>query len=257
MKKHKFESLEKLSPEIESFLDRAEILSETQEREEIRKAQNGDKQALDRLCSSMMKAVVKLAYKHFRTKKHELMDLVSAGLLGLTEAINRFDLRQDVKLHTYATWWIEKEIKDEKYALSRLVRISRDTMLEAWELMKQEVDPESQKGAVKDAMKSISQGVSSIQSERFESQFDLEDSSHSFIRGIERSEEAQELLSYVDNDRDREIVFRCVCLGMSQRVVAKKFKLSPQGISLIVLKSLEKIERQHRYRTESRRLQVV
>lgn len=55
-----------------------------------------------------------------RVKKHtmynlniDIMELISAGNLGLLKAIKRFDLSKNVKFVSYATWWIDQAIIEQ------------------------------------------------------------------------------------------------------------------------------------------------
>lgn len=75
----------------------------------LKKAKNGDKKALNQLVESNLRLVVSIAkrYKHLSL---EMNDLIAEGNIGLLNAIERFDLRRNVRLCSYATWWINKAI---------------------------------------------------------------------------------------------------------------------------------------------------
>ena len=65
----------------------------------------GDREALFRLVTANLMLVVRTALS-FRRAARNLLDLVQEGNVGLLQAIDRFDPALDVRLPTYATWWI-------------------------------------------------------------------------------------------------------------------------------------------------------
>tara|TARA_Y100000034_G_C6895187_1_gene412565 strand:- start:1207 stop:2076 length:870 start_codon:yes stop_codon:yes gene_type:complete len=83
-----------------------------------------DKEALDKLILSNIKAVLKEAY---RTKKsnpnisHE--DLIQEGLAGLLRAVEKFDAKQNVTFLTYATWWIKANIRKHVLGYRSVVKL--------------------------------------------------------------------------------------------------------------------------------------
>ena len=86
-------------------------LSREQQSIHIVKAQNGEQDSIDILISSNYKLVIKIANK-FKNNNLELEDLVQEGILGLFEAIIRFDLTKQNKFTTYANYWIVNKIGD-------------------------------------------------------------------------------------------------------------------------------------------------
>src|SRR6056297_883206 len=86
-----------------------EPLPKKEEKELLIKAQDGDKEAMDKLVRSNLKFVVKVAAK-FQGRGLSLSELISEGNLGLIKAINKFDTSRDTKLITYAVWWIQQAI---------------------------------------------------------------------------------------------------------------------------------------------------
>src|SRR6185437_11824680 len=58
-----------------------------------------------------LRFVVKIAfeYVHYRVK---LLDLIQEGNMGLVKAVQEFDPYKDVRLTTYAVWWIRSYIQD-------------------------------------------------------------------------------------------------------------------------------------------------
>ena len=76
---------------------------------------NGNIDARNRLITSNLKYTCKLA-AGFVGKGMDFSELVSEANKGLIDAIERFDLSQDVKVITYSKWWI---IQRMQYALTK------------------------------------------------------------------------------------------------------------------------------------------
>jgi RNA polymerase sigma-32 factor len=73
--------------------------------------QTKDREALHKLVTSNLRFVIKIAYEyvHYRAK---LLDLIQEGNMGLVKAVQEFDPYKEVRLTTYAVWWIRSYIQD-------------------------------------------------------------------------------------------------------------------------------------------------
>lgn len=78
------------------------------EKADILAAQRGDTAAWDRLCMANVRYVIKYAERLllWRRSRMPIEDAVQAGLMGLCEAVRRFETERGLKLLTYATSWI-------------------------------------------------------------------------------------------------------------------------------------------------------
>jgi RNA polymerase sigma-32 factor len=88
----------------------------------IRYFEKKDREALQKLITSNLRFVVKIAfeYVHYRLK---LLDLIQEGNMGLVKAVQEFNPYKDVRLTTYAVWWIRSYIQDsilKNYSLVKL-----------------------------------------------------------------------------------------------------------------------------------------
>lgn len=89
---------------------------------ELEKIVRSGKRARDRLTEANLRLVVSVA-KHYRDRGLPFLDLIQDGSLGLMRAIDKFDLSKNVRLSTYATWWIRQSILRSLANSSRLVRV--------------------------------------------------------------------------------------------------------------------------------------
>ncbi len=99
------------------------LLTREQEHElAIQFKETGDRELLQRLVTSNLRFVVKIAfeYVHYRAK---LLDLIQEGNMGLVKAVQDFDPYKDVRLTTYAVWWIRSYIQDAILKNYSLVKI--------------------------------------------------------------------------------------------------------------------------------------
>lgn len=99
-----------------------ERLSPERERELARRFQAGDRRAGDALVTALLPFVVAIALE-YRRWGLPVEDLVQQGNVGLLRAAAKFDPERDVRLATYAAFWIRAEIRDLVVRGYRVVRI--------------------------------------------------------------------------------------------------------------------------------------
>ena len=86
-----------------------EPLSKEEEIIYIKKSEEGDALAREKLIEHNLRLVVFLAKKYENTKV-DLEDLVSIGTIGLIKGVNTYKLDKNIKLATYASRCIDNEI---------------------------------------------------------------------------------------------------------------------------------------------------
>lgn len=99
------------------------LLTREQEQELAQRyRETGDPKAAERLVTSNLRFVVKVAaeYSRFGAK---LIDLVQEGNVGLMHAVKEFNPYKGVRLITYAVWWIRGYIQEYLMRQYSLVRI--------------------------------------------------------------------------------------------------------------------------------------
>jgi RNA polymerase sigma factor (sigma-70 family) len=87
-------------------------LTTEEEYELWRRMRQGDNNARTRLIMSNLGYVMSVA-KSYSIYKASLEDLFQAGALGLCKAVDKFDASLGFRLTSYATWFIEGEIRNE------------------------------------------------------------------------------------------------------------------------------------------------
>jgi RNA polymerase sigma-32 factor len=71
----------------------------------------GDVKAAERLVTSHLRLVVKIAYS-YKNYGLSMMDIISEGNIGLMRAVKKFDVTKGFRLSTYAMWWIKAQIQE-------------------------------------------------------------------------------------------------------------------------------------------------
>jgi RNA polymerase sigma-32 factor len=88
----------------------------------VKYLKNHDPKIAQRLISSNLKLVVKLAHEYTRAGKN-LLDLIQEGNVGLVQAVEKYDPHRNVKLSSYAAWWIRAYILRYILQNARIVRL--------------------------------------------------------------------------------------------------------------------------------------
>ena len=106
------------------FNDVAECtpLSREREVELASRIRYGDMEARDEMICANLRFVISEARKH-QSRGVPLSDLISAGNIGLIEAVDRFDGTLGHKFITYAVWWIRQSILKTIDQDARVVRL--------------------------------------------------------------------------------------------------------------------------------------
>ena len=80
-----------------------------EEHDQVARARQGDREAIETLVSSNLPYVVHVA-KEFRGRGLPFEDLIAEGCVGLIEAIRRYRAANGTRFMTYASFWVRKEI---------------------------------------------------------------------------------------------------------------------------------------------------
>ena len=97
------------------------LLTAQEECELGERARAGDKEAFDRMVTSNLRLVVKVA-KEYKGRGLLILDLISEGNIGLMQAVRKFDPSRGCRFSTYAIWWIRQAIDYAIMNQSRMIR---------------------------------------------------------------------------------------------------------------------------------------
>src|SRR3546814_4728420 len=107
-----------------------DLLSRDEEVALALRASRGDRAAADRLVTCHLPFVRAVARRYSRYGT-PVNDLVQEGVIGLIQAVRKFDPESGVRLSTYAGWWVrvriqEHVVRSEEHTseLQSLMRIS-------------------------------------------------------------------------------------------------------------------------------------
>ncbi len=95
---------------MKNEVTRNSLLSHEETIELIKRAQKGDMEAKDKLVNSNI-GLVKSVLRGFTNRGYDVEDLFQIGCIGLLKAIEKFDLKFNVRFSTYAVPMIAGEIK--------------------------------------------------------------------------------------------------------------------------------------------------
>lgn len=109
-------------------ISRYKILECSEINELIKKAQNGDTEAREKVVNSNLRFVVTVA-KQFQNRGLPLMDLISSGNEGLMKAVDKFDTERGVTFLSYAIWWIRQSIYNSIYWQAKEIRLPMSQQL--------------------------------------------------------------------------------------------------------------------------------
>lgn len=98
------------------------LLTNDEEIQLATRAAAGDKAARDKLLTSNMRFVIKIASQYLN-KDLEYEDLISEGYLGLMKALDHFDVSKGYHFISYAVWWIRQSIMKAIVDFGRPIRL--------------------------------------------------------------------------------------------------------------------------------------
>jgi RNA polymerase sigma-32 factor len=83
---------------------------------------DGDSRAAHQLITANLRFVVKVAHE-YRTYGFRLPDLIQEGNIGLMKAVQKYDPSKEIRLISYAVWWIRAYIQNYILRSWSLVKI--------------------------------------------------------------------------------------------------------------------------------------
>jgi len=98
------------------------LLSAEEEKELTKKISLGDQDARDLFIASNLRLVLAIARKYVGVGL-SYDDLVQEGIIGLTTAVDKYDVSKGYKFSTYATYWIKQAMTRAIFDKGRTIRI--------------------------------------------------------------------------------------------------------------------------------------
>lgn len=71
----------------------------------------GEREVRANMIRANLRLVVKIVKEQWGGSEVPVLDLISAGNIGLMKAVGRFDPSKEGELSTFASWWIRQSIK--------------------------------------------------------------------------------------------------------------------------------------------------
>lgn len=93
-----------------------------EETEWLKRAQDGDEDALTKLILGHGKFIVKVVKKYASNQLH-FSDLFSEALIGFIHSVRTYDFNRNVKFLTYAGWWLRQKMSRYASNHGTLIRI--------------------------------------------------------------------------------------------------------------------------------------
>jgi RNA polymerase sigma-32 factor len=104
-------------------INKVALLTVDEERRLARQFRDeGDKRAGHRLVEANLRFVVKVAFE-YRSYGLRMADLIQEGNIGLMKAVQKFDPDKEIRLISYAVWWIRAYIQNHILKSWSLVKI--------------------------------------------------------------------------------------------------------------------------------------
>ena len=95
--------------------DTSKPVSADKQRALVVRAKAGDQAAKAALVQANIKFVTSMAKRYAKGQKTLLDDLVSEGILGLLDGLERYDPSQGANFLTYAAWWVRMRITERRW----------------------------------------------------------------------------------------------------------------------------------------------
>ncbi|WP_240468653.1 RNA polymerase sporulation sigma factor SigK [Gracilibacillus sp. YIM 98692] len=208
-------------------------LSPDEESEMIKRMQNGDEEARNKLIEHNLRLVAHIV-KKFENTGEDVEDLISIGTIGLIKGIESFSIGKGTKLATYAARCIENEILMHLRAIKKT---------------KKDVSLQDPIGQDKEGNEISLMDI-------------LEAENDDITEAIQLHMELKKIQKYlrVLDEREKDVIIARFGLGnkdeLTQREIAKKLNISRSYVSRIEKRALMKVFHEY-YRNELKNKKAV
>lgn len=103
------------------------ILSDVDIKKEIKKAKEGDKNAIENIVNCNQRFVFSLAKRFSKGNDDLLLDLINEANIGLIKSIDYFDEKEEKTFLTYSVYWMQKQIFLYLTFIDPMIKVSNKT----------------------------------------------------------------------------------------------------------------------------------
>jgi RNA polymerase primary sigma factor len=103
-------------------IGKIDLVDSKEQIELVKKAQKGDRIAMDKLIECNLRFVLTIA-KEYVNRGLDIEDLISEGNIGLIKAVEKFDPSRGVVFISFAVWWVRQSIMQAICENGNVVRI--------------------------------------------------------------------------------------------------------------------------------------
>ena len=245
------------------------LLTNDEETQLATRAAAGDKAARDKLLTSNMRFVIKIASQYLN-KGLEYEDLISEGYLGLMKALDHFDVSKGYHFISYAVWWIRQSILQAIAEQSRIVRLPLN-QVGALSKISAEISKFEQENQRKPSVAELAQITKMEESKidqtikadnhhmSIDAPFGSDDDDNAMVdvmasgddsrtdKGVDfesMASELQRVLATVLKERERKILCYCYGIGCHEKgleEIGSEFNLTRERVRQIREKSIIKL----------------
>ena len=241
---------------------RLETIKETEKTDLIRLAQEGNRDARDRLVSCNLKLVLSVIQR-FMNRGELPDDLFQVGCIGLIKAIDNFDLNVGVRFSTYAVPMIMGELRrfmrdNNALRVSRSVRDLAYRSMQERERLQGTLGRDPTVNEIAAALGcDAAEVLSSLESSRdpvslYESVFNDGGDSVLVMDGLDAGDSEEDWISEIAirqvlsqlSEREREILSMRYIGGSTQTAVAERLGISQAQVSRIEKNAIKRIKKE-------------
>ncbi len=231
-----------------------------EEREIVKKAKEGDREAYEKLINANLRFVVSVA-KKYQNQGIDLEELIQEGNIGLMKAFDKFDLSKNFKFITYAVWWIRQGILNSIHEHAKLIKLPMNKISNIQKSMKQKEELEQQ-GFRELTFEELSQildpdvfedlkfiyetvRIDQPQTENAKTLVEILSDDTEIYKNLELAQDEIRQILKNFTKREREIILMYYGIGYERNYTLKeigdKFNLTRERIRQIKFKALQKL----------------
>lgn len=121
------------------------LLTHDEEIKLSKRIEKGDKAARERMIRANLRLAMSVA-KKYANRGVDIDDLMQESVLGLTQAVDRFDWSKGFRFSTYAYWWIQQAVRQCVAENSGPINLPSNTFGRLYKISKFEKEFEARNG---------------------------------------------------------------------------------------------------------------